>query len=149
MSFEANLWKWLREQARPLIAAKKLHICRVENWVTPGYPDVEGCLSGRGFHLELKGTLRPARPATRVTTKFQPGQKPWLKRRWAAGGSCFVLLRVGVGREVKRYLFRGDQLSTVGEVPESELNRISLIHPKANGLEVIKCAANYREETGA
>jgi hypothetical protein len=60
-----------------------------------------------------------------------------------------VLLRVGVGREVKRYLFRGDQLSTVGEAPESELNRISLIHPKAKGLAIIECAANYREETGA
>lgn len=148
MPYETNLWGWLRAQAKPLIAAKKLHICRVENWVVPGFPDVEGCFDGDSFHIELKGALRPARRATRVRVKWQPGQRPWLSRRWAAGGSAFVLLRVGIGASVRNYLIRGDQANLIGQVPESALIKMSLTKLAATGIEVLTCAAKWRKENG-
>jgi len=145
MAYEQNLWDWLRMGIRPLLASKRLHICRVENMVMTGYPDVEGCLDGKNFHLELKGSLRPARPATPVRTKWQPGQKPWLKKRWSVGGSCFAFIRVGKGHEIRRYLIRGDQVDEIGEVPESRLDELSLTHYDVSGPEIVDCAANIRE----
>lgn len=145
MPYESNLVDWLRKQVRPLLAAKRLHMCRVENSVLPGYPDIEGCLDGKVFHLELKGALRPKNPETPVRVKWQPGQKPWLKKRWSVGGSCFAFLRVGKGHEIRRYLIRGDQVDKVGEVPESELDDMSLLHYDLGGCEVVDCAANIRE----
>jgi hypothetical protein len=126
MPFEQNLWRWLREKARPLT---NLHLCRVENTVGWGYPDVEGCLDGRQFHVELKGALKPKKPETPVRIHWQPGQKLWLKTRWSAGGSCSVLIRVGSGRRTRKYLIRGDQVDNVGDMTEEELAAISYIDP--------------------
>lgn len=121
-------------------------MCRVENLVGSGFPDVEGCFDGNSFYVELKGALRPARPNTPVRVKWQPGQKPWLSRRWAAGGSAFVLLRVGIGAGISRYLFRGDQLDLVGRVPESDLIEISLVSLSATGPDIVACAAKWRKD---
>lgn len=144
MPYERNLWEWLREQSKPLLAAKRLHLCRIENMVSSGYPDVEGCLDGLTFQLELKGALRPANPKTPIRVTWQPGQKPWLKKRWSVGGSCFLYIRVGKGREVKRYLIRGDQVDEVGDITESRLEELSLLHDDADGCEVLNCAAGIR-----
>lgn len=146
MPYETNLWTWLRNQTKSLTAKKRLHMCRVENWVVPGFPDVEGCFEGESFYIELKGALRPAKPETRVRVKWQPGQKPWLNRRWAAGGSAFVLLRVGMGAGVRRYLIRGDQMDLVGRVPESALLKMSLTELSATGPDIVACAAKWRKE---
>lgn len=148
MPYERNLWDWLREQSRPLLAKRSLHLCRVENMVMAGYPDVEGCLNGMPFHIELKGALRPANPETPIRTKWQPGQKPWLKKRWTVGGSCFLLMRVGKGREIKLYMIRGDQVGTVGEITESELDKMSIIPTNSSGICVIERAAHFRKWTG-
>lgn len=145
MPYERNLWERLREQSKHLLASKRLHLCRVENTVLPGYPDVEGCLDGKSFHIELKGALRPAGQETPIRVKWQPGQKPWLNRRWSVGGACFLLLRVGRGREIRLYMIRGDQVNEVGEVPESKLDELSLIHHDADGDEILNCAAKIRE----
>lgn len=144
MAYESNLASWLRQQVKPLLAAKRLHLCRVENLVLPGYPDIEGCLDGKAFHIELKGTLRPKNPGTPIRVKWQPGQKPWLKKRWSVGGSCFVLIRVGKGHYIRRYLIRGDQVGEVGKVPESRLDELSLVHNDVSGCELIGCAAHIR-----
>lgn len=145
MAYERNLWMWLREQAKPMLAAKRLHLCRVENSVGPGYPDVEGCLDGHNFHLELKGALRPANPKSPIGMTWQPNQKPWLKKRWSVGGSCFALIRVGKGREIRRYMVRGDQVGELGILTEPELDELSLVHNDVGGCEIISCAAKIRE----
>lgn len=150
MPFEKNLSNWLMAGARSLIAEKRLHLCRVENSAIPGYPDIEGCLDWRTFHIELKGAIRPARPRTPVRVKFQPRQKPWLNRRWAVGGSCFVLLRVGVGRDIRRYLICGnDDVEMVGGVSEDTLEQISIVQSQASGADIIRAAAFWRSQHGA
>jgi hypothetical protein len=144
MPYESNLWNWLREGVKPLLAEKRLHICRVENSVGFGYPDIEGCLDGRGFHLELKGCNRPANPETPIRIKWQPGQKPWLKKRWGVGGSCFVLIRVGSRSQLKRYMIRGDQVEKLGKAPESRLAKLSVINPTTTPCEIVVYAATIR-----
>lgn len=106
MSNEAALWKWLRDGSRHL--SKSLHLCRVENIVMEGYPDVEGCFSGFNFHIELKSSPLPKRESTLITIKISTEQIMWLNKRWRVGGNCFVLLRVGTHRNITRYLIPGD-----------------------------------------
>jgi hypothetical protein len=145
MAFERNLAAWLRNGTKTLAAQRRLHMCRVENSAGAGYPDIEGCFDGHCFHLELKGALRPARPETPVRVKFQPAQKPWLMRRWEAGGSCFVLLRVGSGKSTARFLIPGNRLDLVGETPEAELRELSIV--SATGVTadvIISVAATFR-----
>lgn len=154
MPYEKNLWAWLHSGIKPLIATRKLHICRIENQVSVGYPDVEGCLQGKSFHIELKGCLRPANPGTPIDTGLGPAQALWLKRRWDAGGSSFVLLRVGTGRTIKRYMVRGDrsQLLVDGftcRVTESDLLELSIINADAEAMQIIEKAAKYRQKKSA
>jgi hypothetical protein len=145
MPFESNLWKWMKEGVRPLVGGRRLHVCRVENMVVAGYPDVEGCYEGENFHLELKGALRPARPTTNVDVEIDLAQVLWLERRWSVGGSCFVLLRVGSGRAVRRYLVRGDQCRALFDgVIEDGVLGLSVVAPDSDPARVVRMAAEYR-----
>lgn len=145
MPFERNLWNWMREGVRPLVGRRRLHICRVENLVMTGYPDVEGCYEGEGFHMELKGSLRPARPTTDVDVEIDIAQVLWLERRWSVGGSCFVLLRVGSGRGVRRYLVRGDQCRALLDgATEDRILSLSVVAPDSDPVHIVLTAAKYR-----
>ena len=54
MAREVRLWEWLRDGLR---GTDGLHMRRVENLVSEGDPDVDGCWHGRYFELELKGVV--------------------------------------------------------------------------------------------
>ncbi|MEE8607485.1 MAG: hypothetical protein V3S55_07775 [Nitrospiraceae bacterium] len=79
---ESGFWRKLRPLMRE--AAPGIVVERIESWSTPGFPDVSGTWEGVDFWLELK-IIRG------LQVKFQPGQVPWLRRRWRAGSRCFVL----------------------------------------------------------
>jgi hypothetical protein len=128
-----------------MVADRSLHICRVENAVSSGYPDVEGCLNGEGFHIELKGCSRPVMAGTRVVVGLDPAQALWLKRRWDAGGSCYVLIRVGVGCAVRRYLIRGDRaVGLLSPVTEDGLLGLSIVAPDSDPAWIVNVAAGFR-----
>jgi penicillin-binding protein-related factor A (putative recombinase) len=143
LGLEQNLWKWLRKEVQPLIKSKELHICRIENLVGAGYPDVEGCYDGCHFHIELKALARPKRKSTPLRVKFQPRQIPWLKKRWTAGGNCWVLLRVGTKRDAKHYLVPGNNAHLLNKISEAQLAKLSEIDCFAPGIEIIKEASRY------
>ena len=144
MGPEQNLWKWLKKETAPLVSEARLHICRVENMVGLGYPDVEGCFERKNFHLELKAAARPKRTTTPVKIRFEKQQIPWLKKRWKVGGRCWVLLRVGAGQEAKHYLIPGNRAELLkGKMTEEEIDEISQIDPDASGNIIIKSAASW------
>jgi penicillin-binding protein-related factor A (putative recombinase) len=97
---EANLWKWLSKVKKHY--KEDLHLTRLENLVGNGTPDVEGCLCGRQFWIELK--CIPKRTNSLLRIRFQPSQIPWMQRRQRAGGHVFVLLQVGSAGQAHRYL---------------------------------------------
>jgi len=134
---EQNLWKWFRNEVKPLIAAGDLHICRIENLVGSGYPDVEGCYIGRAFHLELKAAPRPKRPTTAIKVIFQPRQVPWLRKRWSVGGNCWVLLRIGSGRDAVHYLVPGRDAHKMIGATEEEIAALSFSPPGASGVDLL------------
>jgi hypothetical protein len=120
-------------------------MCRVENSVMEGMGDVEGCLKGDQFWIELKCEPRPADPSTRIKPRFERAQLPWLNRRTGAGGRAFVLLQVGQGHAACRYLLPPDECVDLAEVGMTEhwLKAHSLIDPKSPALAIVKFAAKY------
>ncbi len=141
-SSESSLWTWLN-QAK-YILRKDLHMCRVENLVMRGMGDVEGCLKGHQFWIELKCEARPTNLSTNVIPKFRPEQLPWLNRRAQAGGRAFVLLQVGQGRLASRYLIAADDGYEVqAGMTETMLTALAQLDPKAKAVNIIKIAAGF------
>ena len=77
---EAKLWQDVRK------GLKDAHLVRIESRIGLGIPDVNGCINGKDFWLELKvikgNSLR--------LSKFQ---KAWIYERLRVGGNVFVLAR--------------------------------------------------------
>lgn len=117
MAREVRLWEWLRDGLR---GVKGLHMRRVENLVSEGDPDVDGCWDGRYFELELKGCDRPARGGC-LGFEVRQSQQLWHRKRWRCGGNVWLYVRVGRGRDVRRYLVPGSQTAVVRRALESKV----------------------------
>ncbi len=124
MAREVRLWEWLRDGLR---GVEGLHMRRVENLVSEGDPDVDGCWKGRYFELELKGCDRPARDGL-LDFDVRQSQVVWHRRRWKCGGNVWLYVRVGKGRDVRRYLVPGSKTALVKEgVTEEALAALSVL----------------------
>lgn len=149
MAKENTLWTWLAKARRSLIG---LDMERVENSVATGTPDVDGHYNKRSFKIELKRAQRPRQSET-ITIKWQKRQQPWLKRRWNAGGLAWLLIAVGEGSNIRRYLIRGSDVENLGptelsgkalvqKTTEAVLEEFSLIHPRACAADIILTASS-------
>jgi len=148
MARENVLWKWLKRGAQKLT---DLHMERVENGVASGTPDVDGCWDTAAFKMELKRS--PDRTDGMVQIKFRPLQMPWLRKYWRCGGNGWVLLAVGEGHNVKRFLIKGcdlteenfeevrrDQGAVIVGISLEELEDLSVIPANATPLQVLSAA---------
>lgn len=126
MAQEVRLWEWLRDNTK---AVKGLHMRRVENRVGDGDPDVDGCLLGKYFELELKGCPRP-KTGGKLDFEVRRSQVLWHRRRVRAGGNIWAYIRVGIGREVKRYLVSSIHMPELFEgVTEIRLSELCALDP--------------------
>lgn len=71
---------------------------RIENSVSSGAPDVNGCLEGEDVWVELKAPTEPKRADTPLlgcsaNHELLITQQGWMKRQQQAGGIAFVLIR--------------------------------------------------------
>lgn len=100
---ERKLWVALR----PVFQGLELDAHRVENGLGRGMPDVNYT---HGW-VELKQVAGwpkdEARPLKIPALESEPQQVAWLMRRWAAGGLCWIMLRVGKGPTQELLLFSG------------------------------------------
>ena len=103
MAREHNLWTWFREGLK---GQPGLHVKRVENAVSQGDPDLQGCWCGTYFEVELKGLDRPSRPETELDVGLRTAQVSYLETRVACGGNAWVYVRVGRDRTTRRYLVK-------------------------------------------
>lgn len=142
---ESRLWEWLRDGLR---ATPGLHMRRVENLVGDGDPDVDGCWQGKYFELELKGCDRPAKDG-RLCFEVRQSQVVWHRKRWRCGGNIWLYIRVGKGRDVRRYLVPGNQAEQVkAGVDEEALARMSVLppgHSQRDLLERAICTQDLRQ----
>ena len=148
MPYESNLWTWLREGTRTMAARGELDVCRIETSTTVGYPDVEACLRGHNFHIELKGELRPKRSSTPIRIKISKEQILWLENRWRVGGACSVLVRVGARSQIRRYLIAGCASRRLqSPIRESTLKETSLVFPDCSAPRIMEVASRARRKT--
>ena len=136
MAKENVLWAWLRRGVKGMPGND---MERVENCVSNGTPDVDGCLNGGAYKIELKRV--PARDNGSVITRFEPMQIPWLERRWKSGGNAWVLLAVGQGHAVRRYLIRGCDAHTLQSCDVDTLEEISVVAFNATPTQMIETAS--------
>lgn len=113
------------------------HLTRIENAVASGTPDVNCCLAGIEFWAELKGMRQWKNVSDdhlfTLDHELRESQRRWLKARWAAGGSCWVILGVRdpvqwliwdgataaevIGNSTKQSLIRSARINTIGPFP--------------------------------
>ncbi len=144
---EKNLWNSMRTALK--VFGADLHYTRIENSVSDGFPDVELQLleDGVSYHAttELKTAARPVHFETSVSVGVRPGQVRWLKKRWRVRGSAWILLQVGSGRDLARYLIPGDLAEDVSNgVPESTLLRYSVCEPNDPLDRIVRIACTHR-----
>ncbi len=136
MAREVRLWEWLREGLR---GVEGLHMRRIENLVSEGDPDVDGCHKGKYFEMELKGSDRPKTAGGLLKLEVRQSQVIWHRKRWRCGGNVWLYIRVGRGREVKRYLVPGDKTEYVKDgVTEADLARIAVLPPEHTQQDLLR-----------
>lgn len=93
MGPEATLWNWLK---RGLPSLGKPHdVSRVETSAESGFPDVEGCIAGASFLVELKvAHYVRKKDGTFALDHYTAEQAYKLYRRWKVGGRSWLLIRV-------------------------------------------------------
>lgn len=130
MARESSLWQRVRNAGLALKTfGHGVHLRRIENAVGVGDPDVNGCIDGGIFDLELKSELRPARPTTVIRPKVRVDQAIWLRERIEAGCKhAFVLLQVGEGKEARLYLIPGNRYDEI-TTTEDKLREMSIVDP--------------------
>ncbi len=129
MARENRLWEFMRDGLR---GTPGLHMRRVENLVSTGDPDVDGCYEGDYFEVELKGCNRPVRPTTNLDFEVRPSQVAWHRRRLRAGGNTWLYIRVGKDRDLAKYLVHGSHAPLIYDgVTESQLEELSVL-PKSH-----------------
>ncbi|ATS92232.1 hypothetical protein [Stenotrophomonas phage DLP4] len=139
MAREVRLWEWLRDQLR---GTPGLHMRRVENLVSSGDPDVDGCWNGLYFELELKGCDRPKRDGL-LGFEVRQAQVVWHRKRWRCGGNTWIYARVGKGRDVLRYLVPGFKAQELADgVTEARLAEMSVLAPTHGAKELLEFASN-------
>lgn len=105
---ESSLWKWCKKGSDSLKG--RAHVRRVENEVLIGDPDVEGCVDGGEFNIELKACPEP-NSADGLLVRIDEAQINWLRRRRRSGGQAWLLVRVGSSNAARHYLLPGDDLT--------------------------------------
>jgi len=82
---ESKLWKALRDGT----AGLGVHWVRMESWASPGVPDVNGCLNGNDFWVELKVLTTKS---DKKFPKWRPHQIVWQTSRTRVGGCVWNLV---------------------------------------------------------
>jgi hypothetical protein len=121
------------------------HVQRIENAVASGTPDVEGCIGGRSFWVELKVAYeQPTRGTVRVKTTVH--QVYWATKRRRVGGLSWYLIRVGTHPNWSHYLVPGQFAEELLDRPIGleRLTELSPIDPKARPEHIMMAVS--REE---
>lgn len=113
-----------------LTKVPKSDLRRIENGLEAGTPDVNGCMWGVDFWLELKVADIPKKDPSQIVKipHFTQQQRLWIRRRGMAGGRVYVLLKLFDNPRPATFLLFDWKTSVtyVGFVPADELRSRSL-----------------------
>lgn len=138
MARESSLWQRLLTGIKSLEAiGYRLHVERIENSAGSGFPDVDGCIEGGQFKIELKSCKRPARSSTLIRPKTRESQTIWHKHHTEAGcTNHWVLIQVGEAHKSKLYLIPGSKYNLICAL-EADLEFMSVVHPSTSPADII------------
>lgn len=139
MARENRLWEWLHDGLK---GVEGLHLVRVENLVSTGDPDVEGCWQGSYFEVELKGANRPVRGG-KLDWEVRRSQVLYHRKRTRCGGNTWLYARVGIDRDVRRYLVPGERVAALGydcwnSMTEQFLSTLAVLPPVHSQLDMLE-----------
>jgi hypothetical protein len=84
---------------RHLVAGKpRRRLDRVENIISSGWPDCNGCFNGAEFWIEIKEPKEPKRATTPLfgsNHNLSLEQRNWIKRQLLAGGLAYIYIDTG------------------------------------------------------
>lgn len=103
---ESTLWSWMRSGLKQQPRPHDVH--RIETGTESGYPDVEGCIGGDSFLVELKvGRSVRKGDGSFSLDHYHAKQAYTLWRRWEVGGRSWLLVRVPYASGDLHYLVPG------------------------------------------
>lgn len=125
MMYEKQAWQELLKAHKKVVASALAQrpslgeggyidrLQRVENVVADGVPDINGCIEGIEFWIELKCPKVPKRPNTPLfgsNHRIGPNQFAWFKAQYQAGGNVYLL--ISCYNELHQILLDATQLSS-------------------------------------
>lgn len=94
------------------------HVGAIENGASwPGTPDINGCLAGKDFWLELK-IVDKLKNEIKIP-HYTKVQKNWMQQRIEKGGICYLFIK---SRNPKRYLLFYPTLNDVLPIEQALLS---------------------------
>lgn len=146
MAREVRLWEFLRDGLK---GVPGLHMRRIENLVSSGDPDVDGCYNGCYFEIELKGCDRPKNSGTLLDLGIRKSQVVWHRKRVRAGGNIWLYVRVGQGAGLRKYLIPGKFTGGLEAVSlmESELLELAVLPPQHTAEQALLKISSFQNPT--
>lgn len=108
---EKKAYKWLKDN----VMQPGDRIDRLENIVVDGMPDVNGCVLGSEFWMEIKAPTEPKRPTTPLfgsNHKLSQDQKNWILRQLKAKGNAYIFIVT----DKRRILISGKYADNLNEM---------------------------------
>jgi hypothetical protein len=126
---EAQYW---REIVRPaFMSVPNADVCRIENTTQSGTPDVNGCVWGTDFWMELKSLPKLPKLTNTIIRipHYTQSQRLWIRRRGLAGGRVYLLLHLMPSpRKHLHMVFNWESaVRYVGRCTLQELHRFAVI----------------------
>jgi hypothetical protein len=138
---ESSLWGWLRDHVVDLPTTAR-HLQRIEDSTKSGTPDVEGCIDGHAFWIELKVAYEQRTKGT-VRIKTTDKQVYFALKRRKAGGLSWYLIRVGTYPKWAHYLIPGQYAEELLDKPISlaRLNALAAVDPQSSAQALMMAAS--------
>lgn len=147
MARESALWLRVKTGVRDLArTGYRVKAERIENATGRGNPDVDACIDGQLFKVELKTCERPKRPLSKLPIHSNPktkaAQRIWHAEWYHAGcRAAWVLVQVGEAQTAALYLIPGQFYETIYTLPEQDLWMMSKCEPTDDMASILRRAA--------
>lgn len=131
---ETEVWQKLKR------CLARVHWQRIETVTSAGVPDVNGCLDGVEFWIELKvltGTRK-----LRFQHDLKPTQVAWLTKRWMNGGKTFIM---AICPEDNLWVWTGYQAREIKKFGPGVVEPIAKLRPPFNSHDLTHVLCDVKE----
>jgi hypothetical protein len=113
------------EKIRKYLPEQGDRIDRIENLMVMGMPDINGCIWGNEFWMELKSPVEPKRASSTMFAsnhKLSIDQQNWFLRQRSASGQAYVIIHT----DKRWYLIDGEHADIINKASVELLTALTL-----------------------